>query len=46
MKLACLLALILGLVLGMCWFGTFTMPREGPEVYDAPPAPAATPAGL
>jgi hypothetical protein len=37
MKLAALIAFILGLVLGMCWFGTLTMPREGPEVFDDPP---------
>jgi hypothetical protein len=37
MKLACLFALILGLVLGMCWFGSCMMPREGPDIFDDPP---------
>jgi len=27
----------LGLVLGMCWLGSFMMPREGPDVFDDPP---------
>jgi len=41
-KIAALIALILGLVLGMCWFGSLTMPTEGPEVFDDPPNQKST----